>query len=111
MCKWGTDRIIHVIRRNNDNIPDGWHAIAVDACIADYVQEMNNKGIITLGCCCSHGHGKPIVQIDTISIGALTQHGYAFRVETYTYGDENGNPYQQDVIEHDIPLDALKDIT
>lgn len=29
MCKWGTDKLIHVIRRNNPDVPDGWHLVYV----------------------------------------------------------------------------------
>mgnify|MGYP007059585280 CR=1 FL=1 len=80
MCQWGTDKVINVIRRNNANIPDGWHPIAVDACIADYVQEMNDKGIITIGCCCGHGKGPSHVLVAPQSAYLMQAHGYAFRV-------------------------------
>ena len=97
MCQWGTDRVIHVIRRNNDDIPDGWHSVAVDACLADYVQEMNMRGIITTGCCCSHGHGIPVALIATESIPLLDQYAY----EYHPFEDRD------DVVEHNIPLTAL----
>ncbi|WP_143083056.1 hypothetical protein [Salibacterium qingdaonense] len=29
--------------------------VRVDACIADEVQQLNDQGIVTLGCCCNHG--------------------------------------------------------
>jgi len=62
MCEWGNYKTVYVIRRNHPDLPDGWYPVAVDACIADYVQEMNDKGIITVGCCC--GHGKNIAHIE-----------------------------------------------
>lgn len=77
MCKWGTDTTIYVIRRNNDTIPDGWHAIAVDFCIAEYVQEMNNRGIITLGCCCGHGKAPAVVLVALESADLMDRYGYA----------------------------------
>lgn len=29
--------------------------VRVDACLKEIIQELNDKGIITLGCCCGHG--------------------------------------------------------
>jgi hypothetical protein len=94
VCEWGTDRVIYVIRRNHDAIPDGWHPVAVDACIADYVQKMNKQGIITVGCCCSHGHGMPVALVAIESIPLLDQYGY----EHHPFEDRN------DVAEHTIPV-------
>lgn len=78
MCKWGTDTIIGVIRRNNDDIPDGWHMKGVDSCIADKVQLMNFQGIITVGCCCGHGNGVGVILVDPESISLLDRHNYAY---------------------------------
>ena len=93
MCKWGTDKLIHVIRRNNPDVPDGWHPVYVDACIADYVQEMNDRGIITVGCCCGHGKGPAWVQVAQESIPLLNKHKYAWR----WYADRT------DSVMHDMP--------
>lgn len=95
MCDWGTDTIIHVIRRNNPNVPDGWHPMAVDACIAAYVQTMNNQGVITVGCCCGHGRGQPIVLVDAESVLLLKHLGYEYRA----FEDRT------DVVEHRIERD------
>jgi hypothetical protein len=91
MCTWGTDKIIHVIRRNNDLFPDGWHPIAVDACIADYVQLMNDRGIITVGCCCGHFKSPSVVLVADVSKNLLEQYGYSYQ------------PYEfEDVLIHHI---------
>jgi hypothetical protein len=93
MCKWGTDRFIYVIRRNNDVILDGWHRIAVDACIAEYVQEMNNRGVITVGCCCGHGKEEGVVLVAEECISLLDRLGYEY------------HPFEDrcDVVVHNIP--------
>ena len=47
MCKWGTDaRVV---------LPSG-KTIAVDSCIADFVDRLNKAGIETVASCCGHGH-------------------------------------------------------
>lgn len=96
MCAWGTDQIIHVIRRNHPDTPDGWHPVAVDACIADYVQRMNDQGVITVGCCCGHGKGRPVVLVAAESVPLLAQLGY----EHHPF--EAG---REDVVEHYISTD------
>lgn len=78
MCEWGTHTVIHVIRRNNPYVPDGWHPMGVDACIAAYVQKMNVQGIITVGCCCGHGKDVAVVLIEPESMPLLRLHGYEF---------------------------------
>lgn len=47
MCKWGTDA--HVV------LPSG-KTIAVDSCIADFVDRLNKAGIETVASCCGHGN-------------------------------------------------------
>lgn len=56
----------------------------VDACIADYVQKMNDLGIETVGCCCGHGLGTGDVLIRPESESLLQQHGYSFTL--YQFG-------------------------
>lgn len=97
MCKWGTLKPIHVIRRNHDDYPDGWHEIHVDACIAGYVQTMNDRGILTVGCCCSHGAGLPCVLVSIESIPRLDELGYAWVM--YREGD---------CVQHDIPPENIE---
>jgi hypothetical protein len=93
MCEWGTEKTIKVIRRNNDRNTDGWHDMAVDACIADYVQVMNYKSILTVGCCCGHGDGRPNVLVSSESIPDMEPMGY----------DWEPVPGRDDVIVHWIP--------
>lgn len=93
MCKWGTDRLIYVIRHANPDVPDGWHPVYVDACIAGYVQRMNDQGIITTACCCGHGKGPGSVLVATESVPLLDRYGY----EYHAYND------REDVVEHSLP--------
>lgn len=90
MCKWGNLKPCRVIRRNNPSVADGQHWILVDACIANYVQRINDQGIITVGCCCGHGKSQGSVLIATESVPLLVQHGY----EYHPYLDRD------DVVEH-----------
>lgn len=56
MCYHGTHRIVSVINQQSSQ------RVKVDACIADEIQKLNDKGIITLGCCCSHGMAGQITE-------------------------------------------------
>lgn len=77
MCVWGTHTYVYVIRRNNPFIADGWHSVAVDVCIAKYVQRMNCEGVITVGCCCGHfGDNLPHVLIASESKQKAIDLGY-----------------------------------
>lgn len=103
MCKWGTYAPVNVIHRNNDDYKDGWHQIYVDSCIAPLIQQMNNQGIITVGCCCGHGKDVGWVQIDSISEPLLAQHGYRYRLEHVEYKDAIGGSYTLPWLIHDLP--------
>jgi hypothetical protein len=78
MCKWGTDTIIGVIRRNNEFIRDGWHMMGVDSCLAERVQLMNFQGIVTVGCCCGHGNAGGEILVAPESVPLLEKYGYAY---------------------------------
>jgi hypothetical protein len=52
MCKWGTDKIVKLCKPKEVS---GRTEIAVDACLADLIQALNNVGIETVTCCCGHG--------------------------------------------------------
>jgi hypothetical protein len=52
MCKWGTDKTVKLCK---PMLVSGRTEIAVDDCIADLVQALNDAGIETIGCCCGHG--------------------------------------------------------
>ena len=97
MCKWGTSVYIKVIRSPSAwrlNLSDGWYPVAVDACIADYVQKMNDLGIVTVGCCCGHGKGPGAVLVTAESEGLLDRLGYEYH---------KLEPGRDDVVEHTIP--------
>lgn len=93
MCQWGADKFIHVIRHSHPDYPDGWHEMAVDACIADYVQTMNNQGIITTACCCGHFKTPASILVATESVPLLENLGY----EYHTF-----EPGRDDVVEHTV---------
>lgn len=93
MCQWNTLAPIYVIRRNNDDIQDGWHQVHVDACIADYVQKMNDVGIVTVGSCCGHGKSPATVLVARESIRRMYELGYDY----HEYQPEWSS------VEHDIP--------
>ncbi|HNT30338.1 MAG TPA: hypothetical protein PKL83_05290 [bacterium] len=60
MCEWGTDKIVKLYKP----MPvSGRNEIAVDSCLADLVQALNNAGIETTGCCCGHGKGDGDIQL------------------------------------------------
>jgi len=97
MCKWRTNATIKVIRSPSAarlHLPDGWYPVAVDACIAAYVQRMNDLGIVTVGCCCGHGKGPGAVLVAAESAALMDALGYE-RHEL--------EPGRDDVVEHTIP--------
>jgi hypothetical protein len=56
MCLYGTYKWVDVINKQQSQ------RVKVDACIADEIQELNNKGIVTLGCCCGHGEAGKVTE-------------------------------------------------
>ena len=53
MCRHGTQVIVSTIECGN---------VLVDACIANEIASLNREGVVTLGCCCSHGKAGQIVE-------------------------------------------------
>lgn len=98
MCLYGTYENVRVINPNQNK-----RIVVVDACIAGEIQELNDKGIITLSCCCGHGKAGQIVEhingfgkwktnelpphtlIDEKSVGQVKSLGY--RPFPYYYAD------------------------
>ncbi len=78
MCAWGTSKAIRVIRRNHPAIADGWHEVYVDECLAEYVQKMNDLGIVTLSCCCGHGRSNPNVLVAIRAKPLMKKHEYEY---------------------------------
>ena len=80
----------------------------MDACIADEIMELNQKGVITLGCCCGHGkagqpyviengfgiwkgyHDPPSTLISEESVELAKQLGYRPFPYYYADGEHNG---------------------
>jgi hypothetical protein len=89
MCLYGNLKLVKVLNQNQNN-----KYVKVDACIANEIQSLNDKGIITLNCCCGHGkagqileyenlYGKwkeyqspPVVLIDNKSVEQAKKFGY-----------------------------------
>ncbi|UXJ67818.1 hypothetical protein [Lysinibacillus fusiformis] len=57
MCLYGVYRWVNIINKNQNK-----NVVAVDACIAEEVQILNERGIKTIGCCCGHGRAGQIVE-------------------------------------------------
>lgn len=57
MCKHGTYINTAIINPNQNK-----KIVAVDACIAEEVRELNKHGVVTLGSCCGHGKSGQIVE-------------------------------------------------
>lgn len=57
MCLYGVYKWVDII-----NPYQNQKRVVVDACIANEIQELNNKGIITLGSCCGHGRAGEIIE-------------------------------------------------
>ncbi|MEK5089065.1 hypothetical protein MKY98_19370 [Paenibacillus sp. FSL M8-0228] len=86
----------------------GRTVVPVDACIAEEIQALNDKGVITLSCCCGHGEagqitewengfGKwrshkqpPAALIDQQSVGLAKVLGYRPYPYYYADGEQNG---------------------
>jgi hypothetical protein len=90
MCKWGTRTKVNVIRRANPFVKDGWHEISVDSCIAEEIQDLNNKGIITEQCCCGHGKVRPTAMILEPQLEKCKNLGYEYEeIESGKYFETN----------------------
>jgi len=70
MCKYGTYKLLKVNYRNLER--------CIDACIANEIKELNENGIITLGCCCGHGEHAPVVLVNEKSIKSMLTLGYDY---------------------------------
>lgn len=57
MCLHGVYKWVNIINPEQVN-----EKVKVDACIAEEIQALNNKGVITLGSCCGHGLAGQIIE-------------------------------------------------
>jgi hypothetical protein len=85
MCRMGRYKIVLIQQGSPSCSTANWDGVLVDACIADFVQTLNNQGIKTLGSCCGHGIFQGDILIEPGHEDALTAHGYDF------YIDEDGD--------------------
>jgi hypothetical protein len=58
VCFYGAYKLVNVINSNQMN-----KCVKVDACIAEEIKVLNTNGIVTIGCCCSHGTAGHIFEI------------------------------------------------
>lgn len=58
MCLYGVYKNVNIINKQAKSV------VKVDACIADEIQELNNLGVVTIGCCCGHGTAGEIVEYE-----------------------------------------------
>lgn len=117
MCLHGAYKMVKIINENQ-----GKSEVVIDACIADEIQELNNLGIITVGCCCGHGmsghitdwengFGKwkgiqapPNTLIDEVSVELAKSLGYRPYPYYYSDGSQNG-VWQMNLISGCITID------
>ena len=66
MCHWGTDKHIELNGR----------IMPVDACIADTVQMLYSRAILTLASCCGHGDFDGNIVIKPEDMGAVQTLGF-----------------------------------
>ncbi|PAV30278.1 hypothetical protein CIL05_07360 [Virgibacillus profundi] len=57
ICKHGTHTYVNIINKGQNR-----SSVPVDACIAEEIRELNDAGIITLGCCCGHGRAGQLIE-------------------------------------------------
>jgi len=75
MCKHGTYKKVWCNYAGNS----GKHLKNIDSCIADEIQTLNKKGVITVGCCCGHGKFEPEALISEESVELCKSLGYKVR--------------------------------
>lgn len=96
MCKWGADA--HVV------LPSG-KTIAVDQCIADFVDRLNKAGIETVASCCGHGNLPTTIALTGDRWLILTDRETRERIEAMLGVDIHGNALPREcaecVPEHD----------
>lgn len=68
MCLYDVLKYVDIINPNQNK-----SRVVVDACIAEEIQQLNNIGIVTLGCCCGHGEAGKIT-IHENGLGKWKEH-------------------------------------
>ena len=65
MCEWGTNvnLIVPIPAHLSYTGKFRWDEKAVDSCIADIVQALNDAGIYTANCCCGHGECDGVITL------------------------------------------------
>lgn len=66
--------------------------VTVDACLAEEIKDLWNKGVVTCGCCCGHGRSLGWIGVDDSSIPIMESLGY----EHYIYEEEFGGVERKD---------------
>lgn len=80
MCLYGNYIMVKVNSTNKSS-----REVAIDACIAREIQYLNEQGVLTIGCCCSHGDEEynPHVLYKEESVSIMQRLGYVS--EQYHY--------------------------
>lgn len=81
--------LVNVIHDMN---PPRENSVLVDSCIAYEIQQLNDMGVKTLGCCCGHGNALPQCLIDATSISKCINLGY--KIQEYSNEHSNRGIYQ-----------------
>lgn len=58
-------------KRNSTRIKIKGKVIRVDKCMKNVIEYLNNRGILTLACCCGHGKYPPSIVVFELRIKAL----------------------------------------
>lgn len=82
MCLYGNYFLVNVNKTNRKN-----KVVAVDACISKEIDELNKAGVLTIGCCCSHGDEEYNSHVLFLkeSVEKMIELGY--NIEKYYYID------------------------
>jgi len=59
MCRDKTT-LVRLTKHNES----GRNIVPVDSCIASEIQQLNDSGVVTVGCCCGHGSSGRIIEWD-----------------------------------------------
>lgn len=64
---------------NYDCYEETLAGVPVDGCLVGEINSLNNKGIITIGCCCGHGKKQGFIQVTPTHVNKMLEFGYEKR--------------------------------
>lgn len=72
------------------HMPDATRpTICVDGCLAVEITALWREGIVTTGCCCGHGKGRPFIGVAFADIPRMKAWGYQVQDNPCRPGDED----------------------